>query len=105
MDRQRTIKQNASLHKYAELLAETLDAGGYDMRTLIRVPIRPNKDNVKEEMIKPIMKALYPEKESTTQLTTKEMQEVYEVCNRATAQKLGISIEWPSNQPWMLDEA
>jgi len=69
------------------------------------VPIKPTKDNVKDEMIRPIMQALYPEKKSTTQLTTVEMQEVYEVCNRATAQKLGISIEWPSNQPWGQNES
>jgi hypothetical protein len=48
------------------------------------------------------MSALYPGKESTTELTTKEINELYEVINRATAEKLGISIEFPSNE--VIDE-
>ncbi|CAN8141896.1 hypothetical protein THIOSC13_810009 [uncultured Thiomicrorhabdus sp.] len=43
------------------------------MRELIQIPIKPTAENVKETMIKPIMNALYPGKESTTELTTKRL--------------------------------
>ena len=94
----RTDLQNKSLHVYCENLAEALDAAGLDMRELIKVPIKPTKENVKENMIRPVMKALYPEIESTTELSTVQMQELYEVMNLATAERLGISVPWPCEE-------
>ncbi len=91
----RTPKQNASLHVYAKLLAEQLADAGHDMRELIKVEITPTAENVKQTMIKPVMRALFPEIKSTAQLTTTQIQQVYEVLNRATAERLGVSIEWP----------
>jgi len=93
---QRTTLQNASLHVYAKLLAEKLAEAGLDMRKVIKVDITPTPENVKETMIKPVMTSLFPDKKSTRELSTKEIQQVYEVMNRATAERLGISIEWPS---------
>lgn len=99
-EKPRTSKQNRSLHKYAELLAEALrDAGYEDMRTVIKVPIRPTKENVKEEMIKPVMNAMFPEIDSTTKLTTKQMQDLYEQMNLFTSERLGVSVVWPSEEP------
>jgi len=92
----RTPKQNNSLHLYCELLAAALDAGGFDMREVIKVPIKPTKENVKEEMIKPVMRKLYPGLTSTTQLTTTQASELYDVVDRATGQSLGIHVPWPS---------
>jgi hypothetical protein len=93
----RTPQQNRALHKYCELVAEALDDAGYDMRHLITVPIRPTKDNVKECMFKEIMSALYPDKTSTTELSTVEMTEVYENMNRALGERLGIYVGWPTS--------
>lgn len=99
-EKQRTIQQNRSLHKYAELLATALREAGYeDMRTVIKVPISPTKGNVKEEMIKPVMNAMFPEIESTAKLTTKQMQDLYEQMNLFTSERLGVSVEWPSEEP------
>lgn len=94
----RTDQQNKALHLYCELLAAALDSAGYDMRKLIKVPIKPTKENVKETMVRPVLNALYPDIKSTTEVTTVQMQELYEVLNRATAEKLGISIPWPSEE-------
>ena len=100
----RTIKQNRSLHKYAELLAAALrDAGYEDMRTVIKVPITPTKENVKEEMIKPVLNAMFPELESTAKLTTVQMQQLYEQMNLFTSERLGVSVEWPSEENTMLE--
>ena len=95
---QRTKLQNKSLHLYFDHLAKAMDAAGLDMRTTINVPIRPNKDNVKETMAKPIMQALWPEIDSTTKLSTAQINELYAIINRFTAQKLGISVEFPSEE-------
>lgn len=102
MENQRTIQQNKSIHVYCRLLAEAMMLAGYDMRTTIKVPIRPTEQNVKDEMLKPVMKALFPDKESTTQLTKEEVNILYEQMNLFTAEKLGISVEFPSNEPPML---
>ena len=97
----RTIPQNSALHLYCEQLAEALDAAGMDMRKVIKVPIKATKENVKETMVRPVMQALYPEIHSTTELTTVQMQELYEVLNRATAERLGISVPWPCEEERM----
>lgn len=104
-EKQRTIKQNRSLHKYAEILAAALrDAGYEDMRTVIKVPIAPTKENVKEEMIRPVLNAMFPELESTTKLTTVQMQQLYEQMNLFTSERLGVSVEWPSSEPPIWEE-
>lgn len=103
-EEQRTIKQNKSLHKYLTMIAEQLADSGQDMRKVVKLPIKPTMDNVKENMFKPVMTALYPDKESTTELTTKEMHECYQVFNEALAQRLGVSAEWPSHDS-MLNES
>ncbi len=91
----RTGQQNRALHLYITKLAEALDESGHDMREVIKLPIKPTAENVKENMVRPVMIALYPEIKSTTDLDTKQMQELYEVLNRATGERLGIYVEWP----------
>lgn len=95
---QRTTTQNASLHVYTKLLADGLNDAGYDVNTTITVPVSFTSETVKEYMFKPIMRALYPEKVSTTELSTTEIQEVYENLNRLTGEKFGVSMPWPSNE-------
>ena len=92
----RTPTQNNCLHKYCELLAEELKDSGHDMRELIKLPITPTKENVKANIVKPVMAALFPEIESTADLTSKQMCELYETMNMATSERLGISVRWPS---------
>lgn len=85
------------MHLYCERLAHAMDEAGLDMRETIKVPIQPTKENVKAEMVHPVMRAMYPEIESTAELSTMQMQALYEVINRATAERLGISVPWPSD--------
>ncbi len=103
----RTPPQNASLHVYCTLLAKALNEAGYDVGTTIQVPVDFTKDTVKEYMVRPIMTALHPDKDSTTQLDTVEIQNVYEHLNRLTAEKFGISIPWPDKNAddpgWLSD--
>ena len=92
----RTPKMNNSLHRYLTIIAEQLADSGQDMRQIVKLPITPTMENVKENMFHPVMTALFPEVESTADLTTVQMQKVYEVFNEALAQRLGVSAEWPS---------
>lgn len=94
----RTIPQNAALHVYFELLAKELNDAGLDMKKVFEVKaveVPWSAGSVKEVLWRPIQGAMIGE-ESTTKLTTIEISEVYEVLNRHTAQKLGVSVPWPS---------
>ena len=96
---QRTPLQNKSLHKYFSILAEDLNDSGQDMRMVLKpeIEIPWTKDSIKELLFKPIAEAMFG-KSSTTDLTTKEISEVYEVLNRHTSQKLGVSVTWPHEE-------
>lgn len=97
-DEPRTLKQNNALHLYARQLAEEMDNADLDMRLVIRFRIKPTKKNVWSEIIHPVMKALYPDRESTAELTKEEVTELYEVINKNTAEKLGISVPFPCKE-------
>lgn len=97
--RKRTSLQNRSLHLFFNLLADELNLSGYDMKKVLKpsVDISWTKENVKEYLWRPIQEALKLKK-STTELTTKEMQEVWEILNRHLGEKLGVHVSFPSNE-------
>ena len=94
----RTKKQNGCLHEYCKQLAEALNDAGYDFNDgkVIKLPVAFTPANVKEDMLKKVMVSLYPEKTSTTQLSTTETQAVYENLNRFTSNLWGIGLDWPN---------
>ena len=94
---QRTLQQNRSLHLYFTMLADELNAAGYDMRRTLKpgVDIPWTPDNVKEFLWKPLQHA-YLDKESTTELTTKEIDKVYDVLNRHLGETTGVTVVFPS---------
>lgn len=98
-EKQRTELQNRSLHLYFTQLAEELNNSGYDMKKVLKpsVDIPWNSKSIKEFLFRPIMK-IQTGKESTTDLTTKEIDEIYDVINRHIGEKFGIHIEWPSSE-------
>ncbi len=97
-EKTRTLLQNKSLHLYITQLAEALADAGLDMRKIIKVEITPTPENVKETMIRPVMTALYPDIKSTTELSTKQIQKLYDVMNRMTGESFGLNVEWPSKE-------
>lgn len=95
--RQRTLTQNNALHLFLEMLADELNAGGFDMRRVIKeeVDIPWTKDSCKEYLWKPLQEAMIS-KQSTTEADRTEYTQVYEVLSRHLGQKLGIQVpEWP----------
>ena len=93
----RTLPQNSSIHVYFRALAEELNNAGYDVRTTIKVPVNFTEEIVKNEMFRPIIKAMF-DTDSTKKLSTVQIQEAYEVFNKFTAEKFGISIDWPHRE-------
>lgn len=97
--RQRTLTQNAALHKYCEMLANALNDAGYDMKRTIKqdVDIPWNQATAKQFLWRPIQKAVTG-LESTTKPETSQYSAIYEVLNRHMSQKFGVSVPWPTKR-------
>jgi len=93
--RQRTQTQNKALHVFVALLADELNAAGYDFRTFVRegyeVPWSP--ELVKDYIWRPIQKAITG-KESTTKPETHEYAKIYDSVNLKMVE-YGIFVPWP----------
>lgn len=96
MTEQRTPQQRKALEVYCDMVADAMNDAGYDFRIVIKMPVRFTQEKVKQDMFKPIMRAMYPDKISTTELNTVQIQKVFEAMNLATAEKFGISMDWPN---------
>ena len=99
MTNQRTLQQNRSLHLYFTMLAEELNAAGYDMKRTLKpgVDIPWTSDLVKQYLWKGIQEAMLG-KESTTELTSAEIDKVYETLDRHLAETTGVHVAFPSKE-------
>lgn len=95
----RTSIQNRALHLYFELLAEALnDAGLEQSKDLIpNVNIPWNADSVKNQLWRRIQQHQLG-KSSTTQLTTKEVDQVFNTLNRWLGESLGVHVPFPRDE-------
>lgn len=96
-ERQRTAQQNRALHVYFSLIANALNDAGYDMRKVLKpeVEIPWSPSAVKEYLWRPIMKAQL-RKFSTTEMSTTDIDSVFDTINRHLGEKLGIHEPFPS---------
>lgn len=96
---QRTLTQNAALHKYCQILADDLNEAGLDMKQVIKpgIDIPWTMESVKQNLWKPVQIAVTG-KESTTKPLTNEYSEIYEVLSRHLSMKLGIDVAWPTRE-------
>ena len=96
-EKQRTLTQNSALHKLFELWATALNDAGYPVQVVIqKTPdIQFTKYNVKELLWRPIQKSSLG-KESSTALTTKEIDVVYDEVNKFLAENFNIHEPFPS---------
>lgn len=95
--KQRTQRQNKALHTYFQLLADTLNEAGLDMKIVLKpnIAISWNKQTVKDYLWRPIQEA-YIKEHSTTKLSTKDITEIYEFITRHLGEKFGVFVEFPS---------
>lgn len=102
--RQRTSRQNNSLHKYCELLAEALNDSGQEMKAVLAVKsvdVPWDKNRVKEVLWRPLQEAMTG-KTSTTEQNTVDVSEIYAVLDRHISENCGVHVPWPSNEPPMI---
>jgi hypothetical protein len=97
-EKTRTKLQNKSLHLYCGKLGKAFDDAGLDMVAVLselrKSTLSWTTEAVKEVVWRSIQIALgFPK--STTRLTTKQVQTVYENVNRFTSERLGVSVPWP----------
>ena len=96
-DSLRTTRQNSALHEFFERLAVELNDAGLEMRKVLSekaTDIPWTATTIKECLWKPIQEAQL-RKKSTTELTTKEVDLIYNTLNRHLGEKFGISVEFP----------
>ena len=97
--KRRTNLQNACLHEYLATMSEALNDAGYDQRATIS-QLKPNftipwtPESLKN-LFRTVAKALYSV-ESTADLSTAQIQDVYRVFDMRLAEISGVSIVWPS---------
>lgn len=104
---QRTITQNKALHLLFTMLADELNTGGLDMKTVFKrkpeVAIPWDGEAVKKYLWRPIQQAQL-DKKSTTQLTTVEIDKVFDTLNRFLGEAFGISMDFPSVEATMMNQ-
>ena len=96
IDKQRTIQQNRALHKYCAELAQELNNAGVSVEAVMKNLEADFSMETVKMMWRAFAKAKYG-KESTTQLTSKEINEVYDEVNRHISQ-FGIYMSFPSQE-------
>ena len=96
-NKKRTLTQNSSLHLYSRWLADALNDAGLDMLKVFNegAEIPWTGATVKELLWRPVQIAMTG-KTSTTEQTTAEYTEIYQVLDRHMAAKFNISVDWPS---------
>jgi len=95
----RTALQNKAIHKYCSLLAQAFNDSGLDMKAVLaqkEAEVSWSMDSVKDVIWRPIQLALYPNKKSTTQLETGEVDEVYRHIARHMSEKFNINQSFPN---------
>ena len=99
MSELRTPKQNASLYKWERDLAKMLNDGGVPFgEVVIKLPREFTQENIHALIVHPVMMALYPDKTSTKQLSTTEIQDIYLRADKVISERTGVTIAWPSEE-------
>ena len=98
-EKQRTLQQNRAMHLFFTMLADELNAAGFDMKKTLRhdIDIPWGPKTIKEFLWRPVQKA-YLLKNSTTELTTKDIDAIYDVVNRAIGERTGVHVPFPSHE-------
>ena len=93
----RTIKQNNAFHKWLRLLAAALNDAGYSVQdgSLIRVPVLYTMENLKENVVHPMMEHLYPDVKSTKKLNMEQISELYKHLDQVVSERTGVHVEFP----------
>ena len=96
-------KQRGSLHIWCQAMADELNDRGFTYRIEgINMDLDWGMYDVKR-IFKRVGDSQF-ERESTEHLTTKELQHVFKLTSKRFSEIYGIYIEWPSDEPPLLQE-
>lgn len=94
----RTGTQNRALHKYLTMVSDELSNQGQTMQNITQkltmIEITPTMEGMKE-IWRAIQKSMF-RKKSTAELTTKEINAVYDVMSMWLAKNFEISLPFPN---------
>lgn len=99
-EKQRSSAQNRSLHKALTEIADNLTEQGIEQKTILEdlvgysAPVTPS---FLKEVFKTIIFTMY-RKTSTTELTTKEMVDSWDVFSKFLGENYGCEYYWPSQE-------
>ena len=98
-EKKRTDLQNRALHKYFQKLADALNDAGLDVRHTLKedIDIPWNALLIKDYLWRPIQE-LQLKKRSTTELSTTDIDKIFETITRHLGEKFGIFVDFPSEQ-------
>lgn len=101
----RTVQQNKALHVLFNLLANTLNDSGLDMRKTLKpaIDIPWSGNSVKEYLWRPIQKAQVS-KQSTTELTTVEIDAIFDTINKYLGDKFALHVPFPSIEQVLIEQ-
>lgn len=100
VEKQRTIQQNKSIHKGCTDIANLLTEQGKNLSVVIeRLDVRPSMESVKD-IFRAIAKAKYGI-ESTSDLKSNQVMEVWDDLIKAISETTGIFISFPSQESFI----
>ena len=101
-----TRQQQKAEHVYYRLVAESLNNAGYTLAKsfekmdVSKLEVPWTEENVKEIIFRVIMKQMYPDIESTTDMDTRQVNKVYLTVDHFLTDRFGIeSIDFPALEP------
>ena len=100
---QRSPRQNNALHQCCADIRDELNGAGKNVQETLSKPLEIpwTAELVKELMVRPVMHAMFGI-DSTTQLTRKQVSELFKVILDHLSDKHGIAIDFPSDEPPMM---
>lgn len=100
-EEKRTDRQNRTIHLYLTLVARELQNQGQTIQGIVKkvdwAEIIPTKQSVKEVLWRPIQETVVSKK-STTELSTSEVNKIYEIMSMFLSKQFGISLPFPTSQ-------
>ena len=101
----RTLKQNRSIHKYFEMLSQSLNDSGLDIRRTLKqdFEIPWSALAVKELIFKPLLKA-HTGKDSTTKMSSKELDVIFMIISKHLSEQFDLTVDFPSIETLMMND-
>ena len=98
-EEQITTKQMDSLHLWFRQIANALNDAGWDAKKTLKAEVEiPWTEHMVKSLLWKSVQRIMVEKESTKELTTKDVNKIYEVVDRHLSSKTGVHVEFPKDE-------